>query len=221
MGEGEASLYGLRRLLDRWQAVRWIARLDGRTRQRTDKDDVASEWLYGRYRLALMELRHGDGRVQSNDPAVDARVNALLDEGRALEARERFLHWELAIPGRWKQDRPGGFDAIIGNPHWDRSKLQEVEWFAERRPEIARQARAADRKRLIAALKRDDDPLADEYALAAQAAEDAARVARGCGEYPLLSTGDINIYSLFIALPPQLAPPDGLVVLLPPAGTAT
>src|SRR3546814_8668032 len=82
-----------------------------------------------------MELLHGDGRVQSNDPAVDARVNALLDECRALAARERFLHWELAFPGRWKQDRPGGFDAIIGNPPWDRIKLQEVAWFAERRPE--------------------------------------------------------------------------------------
>src|SRR3546814_11011385 len=104
-----------------------------------------------------MELLHGDGRVQSNDPAVDARVNALLDECRALAARERFLHWELAFPGRWKQDRPGGFDAIIGNPPWDRIKLQEVEWFAERRPDIARQARADDRKPLIAALKRSKE----------------------------------------------------------------
>src|SRR3546814_1597954 len=92
--------------------------------------------------------------------------------------------------------------------------------FRSRRPDIARQARAADRKRLIAALKRDDDPLADEYALAAQAAEDAARVARGCGEYPLLSTGDINIYSLFVERASQLARADGIVGLLTPAGIA-
>src|SRR3546814_6521532 len=157
MDEAEATLDGLRRVLDLWQALRWIAPLDAPTRQRTDKHDAASELLSGRYRLTLMELLHGDGRVQSNDPAVDARVNALLAECRALAARERFLHWELAFPGRWTQDRPGGFDAIIGNPPWDRNKLKEVEWFAERRPEIARQARAADRKRLIAALKRDDD----------------------------------------------------------------
>src|SRR3546814_1260845 len=113
MDEAEATLDGLRRVLDLWQALRWIAPLDAPTRQRTDKHDAASELLSGRYRLTLMELLHGDGRVQSNDPAVDARVNALLDECRALAARERFLHWELAFPGRWKQDRPGGFDAII------------------------------------------------------------------------------------------------------------
>ena len=31
------------------------------------------------------------------------------------------------------EHRPeGGFDAVIGNPPWDRIKLQEVEWFATR-----------------------------------------------------------------------------------------
>src|SRR3546814_18930751 len=74
------------------------------------------------------------------------------------------------------------------------------------------------RKRLISALKRDYDPLADEYGLAAQAAEDAARVARGCGEYPLLSTGDINIYSLFVERASHLARADGIVGLLTPSG---
>src|SRR3546814_13904160 len=72
----------------------------------------------------------------------------------------------------------------------------------------------------MAALERDDDPLADEYALAAQAAEDAARVARGCGEYPLLSTGDINISSLFVERASHLARADGIVGLLTPPGLA-
>jgi hypothetical protein len=41
----------------------------------------------------------------------------------------------------------GGFDVVLGNPPWDRIKLQEVEWFAERDRAIAAQPRAADRKR--------------------------------------------------------------------------
>ena len=49
-----------------------------------------------------------------------------------------FLHWEVAFPGvwrNWQSFRPeGGFDAVIGNPPWDRIKLQEVEWFATRDP---------------------------------------------------------------------------------------
>ena len=220
MDEAEATLEGLRRVFDLWQALRWIAPLDAPRRQRTDKHAAASELLSGRYRLTLMELLHGAGRVHSDDPQVDARVNALLDECRALARRERFLHWELAFPSLWPRGQTGGFDAVIGNPPWDRIKLQEVEWFAERRPQIALQARASDRKRLIAALKLDGDPLAAEHALAAQAAEDAARVARDCGEYPLLSSGDINLYSLFVERASMLVKPDGVVGLLTPSGIA-
>src|SRR3546814_7944828 len=50
MDEAEATLDGLRRVLDLWQALRWIAPLDAPTRQRTDKHDAASELLSGRDR---------------------------------------------------------------------------------------------------------------------------------------------------------------------------
>jgi hypothetical protein len=216
-----ASLDNLRRVFDLWHALRWIAPLNTPRARRREIHATASELLSGRYRLTLGELLSGSGVVTSDDPAVDARVNALLDECRALAQRENFLHWELAFPGVWPNaDAGGGFDAVIGNPPWDRMKLQEVEWFAERKPAIALQARAADRKRLIAALRKDGDPLADDYALAAQRAEDSARIARDCGEYPLLSTGDINLYSLFVERAAHLVKPDGLVGLLTPSGIA-
>ena len=49
--------------------------------------------------------------------------------------------------GRLKSITPrGGFDAVIGNPPWDRIKLQEVVWFACARAGIALAQRAADRK---------------------------------------------------------------------------
>src|SRR3546814_3113275 len=58
MDEAEATLDGLRRVLDLWQALRWIAPLDAPTRQRTDKHDAASELLSGRYRLTLRSEEH-------------------------------------------------------------------------------------------------------------------------------------------------------------------
>ena len=42
-----------------------------------------------------------------------------------------WRHWQNQVP-------EGGFDAVIGNPPWDRIKLQEVEWFATRDPDLAR-----------------------------------------------------------------------------------
>ena len=39
----------------------------------------------------------------------------------------------------------GGFDVILGNPPWERVKLLEKEWFAERRPDIASAQRSSSK----------------------------------------------------------------------------
>ena len=161
----------------------------------------------------------------STDRPEGARFAELLGNARRLIAEERFLNWQAAFPGvwtNWESARlAGGFDAVIGNPPWDRMKLQQVEWFATRRPQIAQQQRAADRKRMIAALERDGDPLARDYATASERAAMAARMARRGGDYPLLSGGDVNLYSLFVERAMTLAKPDGMVGLLTPSGIAS
>ena len=153
------------------------------------------------------------------------RFSRLLDTARKLNGNERFLHWQVAFPGVWSDwDAPGltgGFDAVIGNPPWDRMKLQQVEWFAARRREIAMAPRAADRKRMIARLKQTGDLLADDYATASDRAVAALRIARTSGDYPLLSKGDVNLYSLFVERAMALAKPGGMVGLLVPSGIAS
>lgn len=110
---------------------------------------------------------------------------------------------------------------MIGNPPWDRMKLQQVEWFAARRPEIAMAPRAADRKRMIAELQKGEDPLAEDFPLASERAAAGARVARTSGDYPLLARGDLNLYSLFVERAMTLVKPDGMVGLLVPSGIAS
>ena len=87
----------------------------------------------------------------STKAAGGKRFAGLLDEARRLLYDERFFNWQVAFPGVWAEWESaglnGGFDAVIGNPPWDRMKLQQVEWFAVRRREIAMAPRAADRKR--------------------------------------------------------------------------
>jgi hypothetical protein len=172
-------------------------------------------------------------------PAADAHAAAerFVTSARALAARHRFLHWEAAFPGVWDEwERPdpaGGFDAVIGNPPWDRMKMQEVEWFAARVPAVALAQRASDRKRLVASLRKAGDPVAAAYDDAAGTAERAAAVAAGGSpfangkerggdsrDYPLLSGGDTNLYALFVERAARLARRDGIVGLLVPSGVA-
>lgn len=151
--------------------------------------------------------------------------SSILEQARELIEEEGFLHWQVAFPGIWSnwegEGLTGGFDAIVGNPPWDRIKLQQVEWFAARRPEIAHAHRASDRKRMIDALAAADDPLANDFDKANRRAEAGIRMARTCGDYPLLSGGDINIYSLFVERAMKLVKSDGMVGLVVPSGIAS
>ena len=167
-----------------------------------------------------------DGTLAPKTDVPDSeRFARLFAQARALAAEEGFLNWQVAFPGIWQDwEGPrlrGGFDAVIGNPPWDRIKLQQVEWFAARRPEIAKAQRAADRKKMIAALEKAADPLAEEFAEASERAVFAAHMARASGDYPLLSGGDVNLYSLFVERAMTLVNPQGMVGLLTPSGIAS
>ena len=147
---------------------------------------------------------------------------AMWNESRSIADRERVLHWEAAFPGvwhGWQDDRPvGGFDAVIGNPPWDRIKLQEVEWFATRDLEIALEPTAAARKTAIRRIRTQGAPLADEFDEAKSRADDLGQMVRKSGHYPLLGAGDINLYSLFVERAMSLVKPEGIVGLLTPSG---
>ena len=168
--------------------------------------------------------------AQGAQPTKSTRADAsrflkILADARKLAEEENFLNWQVTFPGVWSnwedKELSGGFDAIIGNPPWDRMKLQQVEWFAARRREISLAQRASDRAKMIAALSAKNDPLALDFALADERAETAVRIARKSGDYPLLSGGDINLYSLFVERAITIVKPTGRVGLLTPSGIAS
>ena len=150
------------------------------------------------------------------------RFKNLWHEVTSVANREGFLHWEVAFPGVWRHwqnvSPEGGFDAVIGNPPWDRIKLQEVEWFATRDPELALAPTAAARKAAVRQLRKQGALMADQFDAAKEQAEGLSRMVRSSGHYPLLSGGDINLYSLFVERAMNLLKPDGLVGLLTPSG---
>lgn len=172
-------------------------------------------------KLDPLAKEYGSARAR-NDAASFSKLAA---DAKSLILEERFLHWQVAFPGVWsnwmEEELAGGFDAIIGNPPWDKMKLHDVEWFAVRRRDIALAQRAADRERMVLKLKEKDDPLAADYARASARAEAGVRVARTDGEYPLLSSGDVNIYSLFVERALKLIRPEGVVGLLVPSGISS
>ena len=164
----------------------------------------------------------GDEPPTPDNALSGTEFATLWHNARTIADRETFLHWEAAFPGVWKQwqdSHPrGGFDAVIGNPPWDRIKLQEVEWFATRAPELARAPTAAARRAAIQELRAQGDPLAADFDDAKGRADSLGRLVRASGHYPLLGGGDINLYSLFVERAMRLVKAEGLVGLLTPSG---
>ena len=163
-----------------------------------------------------------DTDLSKEDEETLSKFAKLWHEGMEIAEREGFLHWEVAFPGvwrHWQSLRPkGGFDAVIGNPPWDRIKLQEVEWFATREPKLARAPTAAARKAGIKQLRVEGAPLGAEFDDAKDRADRLGKLIRASGHYPLLGRGDINLYSLFVERSMDLIKPDGFVGLLTPSG---
>jgi hypothetical protein len=115
----------------------------------------------------------------------------------------------------------GGFDCILGNPVWERVKLQEQEFFATRAPEIANAANAAARKKLIAALPTTNPPLWTEWCDALRESQGASQFMRESGRYPLCGVGDINTFAVFSELNRAVLAPTGRAAFIVPAGIAT
>lgn len=153
----------------------------------------------------LMDLSkhivHGNSLV--TDPAVDPHA----------------LDWAKAFPQVFAV---GGFSCIIGNPPWERVKLEEREFFGVGSPEIAMAANAADRQRLIEKLETENPDLYERYLTAqAGAKRTLDYVRRRDAQFPLTGKGDVNLYMLFAELASRIVEPQGRVGLLLPSGIAT
>ena len=223
--EVEETTSDLRGLLDFLCGLGWLTA--GMTkRARRDFEAPLADFLEQNSQDAYRLLSRGPWAVDGVNPGnlknSKAVFGEIWDDAGSIAERESFLHWEVAFPGVWRgwQDaRPqGGFDAVIGNPPWDRIKLQEVEWFATRAPRLALAPTAAARRALIRELREQGDPLVDDFDAAKEQADSLGQLVRRSGDYPLLGGGDINLYSLFVERAMGLVKPDGFVGLLTPSG---
>ena len=129
-----------------------------------------------------------------------------------------FFHWQLEFPDVFND---GGFDVVLGNPPWERIKLQEKEFFETRDRQIADAPNKAARDRLIRALPDTNPALAEEFSDAVHQAESVSRFVRGSDRFPLTGRGDINTYSIFAETARRICSPTGRVGMIVPSGVAT
>lgn len=160
-------------------------------------------------------------RLLYGTPSADdaACVQAAQQAARAA----RVMHWPIVFAQVMAR---GGFDVVLGNPPWERIKLQEEEFFASRAPDVAAAPNQAERRRRIAALQSAPEGSArrrlfDEFVAAKRVAEAASSFAHTELRFPLTGVGDVNTYALFAETAKQLVGPKGRAGIIVPTGIAT
>jgi len=165
---------------------------------------------------ADMRQALGDGKV------YDLLEKAAID----ATAAARVLHWPLEFPDVMVAH--GGFDVVLGNPPWERIKLQEQEFFAG--TEIADAPNAAARSRMIEALGcaelgSPNRSLYQSFLTAKRVAEATSVFARVPGDtggrYRYTGTGDVNTYALFAEHFLNLTSKNGRAGVIVPTGIVT
>ena len=174
-------------------------------------------------------------RIKSNPETVNP---AIKQEVARLAKQYRFFHWHLAFPDVFpdttssshhlatSQSRrlaisPNGFDCVLGNPPWERVKLQETEFFASKDEQIATAPNAAARKRLIQTLPETNPALYQNFLVQKRISEANSHYIRESEKYPLCGRGDVNTYTIFAELNRDLLSSDGRCGCIIPSGIAT
>lgn len=153
-------------------------------------------------------------RHQDSQPQMAASANAL---GEQL----KFFHWRLEFPEVFER---GGFDVVIGNPPWEKTKLHEKEYWADDEY-IVGAGLKAERVRRINEYRESADPLkrakAARFDIAKHSVEATTKFLRGSSRFVLSAAGDMNTYALFTDLSIQIAHPAGRTGFLVPVGLVT
>ncbi|NEC64784.1 DNA methyltransferase [Streptomyces sp. SID9727] len=166
------------------------------------------------------------------DPSSDAAPQSTHDEIVRLRTQYGFFHWHLEFPEVFSVQESwagadeatgwaGGFDCVVGNPPWERIKLKEQEFFAQRDVNIATAPNAAARRALIAELPSVRPELAAEFGVAKRRGDGEARFIRDSDRYPLTGIGTVNTYAAFSEAGQSITGSRGRMGVIVPTGIAT
>lgn len=223
----EESIHEINKLEDRWHDYL-------NSHYYTWQKALADTWCAA----FVQEVRPGNSAITTQVLIQMERVPTLRPSDfnvnvETYAKQYQFFHWHLEFPEVFhislkKASEPekhfgwtGGFNVVLGNPPWDKIKLQEVEWFSKRSPRIAKARTQAERKEMISALEKSDKWLFDLLHQERRAIEGNGRFAHDSGMFPRSSEGDVNTYMLFSELNETILNESGRAGYIVPSGIAT
>lgn len=161
------------------------------------------------------------GQLVLGNPLLNEMTPASLEGKVALAATGRAYAPGMGLS---PSDYPGGkqqFDLIVGNPPWEKVRLEERKFFTMLRSDISLESNRAVRARLIDAAKQSAPDIHDLYE---STARDYSLLRARLVAHPLIPhipRGELNTYTLFPVLIGQLLGDAGVGALILKAAIVT
>lgn len=166
-----------------------------------------------------------------------------LEEAKRLCQENKVFHWPIAFAHIFAREN-AGFDCVLGNPPWERIKLQEEEFFSTRSTDITDAKNKSERSQRIQWLS--EGMLAKHLYLEIEHTEEVSKREKELfnefikekhssealssfvhikekdgGRYPLTGVGDVNTYALFSETILKAIESSGRAGFIVPSGIAT
>ncbi|PJE14376.1 MAG: restriction endonuclease [Mycobacterium sp.] len=217
------------------------ARADAWRRLEADPDLVAAKLVADAWCAAFVQPKTGattsgqgitHATVLAMSEAPESVPDTIITRVNALARQYRFFHWHLEFPGIFTVPDDGsvdagtgwtgGFSCVVGNPPWERVKIQDKEFFSQAgRPDIEGAATASIRKKMIDKLANTDPDLHHAYLAALRQSDGTAHLLLKSGRYPFTGQGDVNTYSVFAETMRTVTNPEGAAGIITPTALAT
>lgn len=146
------------------------------------------------------------------------------DAFRAVRSRERFFHWELEFPEVFLDPARPGFDAVLGNPPWDKVKPDKKEFYG-RKDILIRAFVGGELDRRIEDLHAAHPGLDDEFRAYSERIKTLAACLKKGGDYRFQdweidgksTGGDPDVFKFFVERAHRLAAEGGRVGFVVPS----
>ncbi len=157
-----------------------------------------------------------ENREEFSRSIVDTLLHAAARS--QMEGLHPF-HFPVAFPEVFLRDRPG-FDVIVGNPPWEKTQVEEHEFWCRHMPGL-RSVSQSEREQLYMKLRRERPDLV-ALMETETASQEKLRIALMGGQYPGMGAGHPDLYKAFCWRFWNLACDDGgrIGVVLPRSALA-
>lgn len=192
-----------------------------------NKDYLKNKTLCDLFTSAFFVEKKDDGSlIPTSQDLIDVKNNEGEQNGKKgirqladdCSKTNNFFHWRIEFPEVFEKNR--GFNCILGNPPWDVSQLNEVEYFSTIMPEIA-EMKGNGRKKAIDGLKTQYPDIYKSFIQKKRSLESENSYYSKSLNYPLSAKGKVNLYAIFSELIYKLRGINGTAGFIVPTGLAT